>query len=88
MQSMQADVRSAVPRTVPTTRNLIYANRANEVSKREYVEWLCATRLRLFGVERVHTVFSNAEDLLRIYTHTEGGQQTITVTIRVTVTAS
>jgi hypothetical protein len=33
---MQADVRSAVPRTTPTTRNLINARRADEASVREY----------------------------------------------------
>jgi hypothetical protein len=34
--STQADVRSAVPRTAPTTRNLISAGRADEASSREY----------------------------------------------------
>jgi hypothetical protein len=33
---MQANVRSAVPRTVPATRNVISAGRANEASSREY----------------------------------------------------
>jgi hypothetical protein len=33
---MQADVRSAVPRTAPTTSNLISAGRADEASSREY----------------------------------------------------
>jgi hypothetical protein len=33
---MQADVRSAVPRTAPATRNLISVDRANEASSREY----------------------------------------------------
>jgi hypothetical protein len=36
MQSMQVDVRSAVSRTAPTTRNLISAGRADEASSREY----------------------------------------------------
>jgi hypothetical protein len=35
-QSMQADVRSAVPRTAPTTRNLISVGRADEASSRKY----------------------------------------------------
>jgi hypothetical protein len=35
-QSMQADVHSAVPRTVSATRNLISAGRVNEASSREY----------------------------------------------------
>jgi hypothetical protein len=35
-QSTQADVRSAVPRTAPVTRNLISAGRADEASSREY----------------------------------------------------
>jgi hypothetical protein len=33
---MQADVRSAVPRTAPVTRNLISVGRANEASSHEY----------------------------------------------------
>jgi hypothetical protein len=33
---MQADVRSAVPRTAPATRNLIGTGRADEASSREY----------------------------------------------------
>jgi hypothetical protein len=36
MQSMQADVRSAVPRMAPATRNLISVGRADEASSREY----------------------------------------------------
>jgi hypothetical protein len=36
MQSTQIDVRSAVPRTAPMTRNLISAGRADEASSREY----------------------------------------------------
>jgi hypothetical protein len=35
-QSTQADVCSAVPRTVPATRCLISAGRADEASSREY----------------------------------------------------
>jgi hypothetical protein len=35
-QSMQADVRNAVPRTTSATRNFIGAGRANEASNREY----------------------------------------------------
>jgi hypothetical protein len=35
-QLIRADVRSAVPQTVPTTRNLISAGRADEASSREY----------------------------------------------------
>jgi hypothetical protein len=35
-QSIQADVCSAVPRTVPATRNLISVGRADEASSREY----------------------------------------------------
>jgi hypothetical protein len=35
-QLMQADVRSAVPRTVPTTKNWISVGRADGVSSREY----------------------------------------------------
>jgi hypothetical protein len=35
-QLMQADVRSAVPRTAPAMRNLINAGRADEASSREY----------------------------------------------------
>jgi hypothetical protein len=35
-QSMQADVRSAVPRTAPATGNLISASRANETGSRKY----------------------------------------------------
>jgi hypothetical protein len=33
---MQADVRSAVPRTAPAMRNLISVGRADEASSREY----------------------------------------------------
>jgi hypothetical protein len=33
---MEADVRSTIPRTAPTTRNLINAGRADEASSREY----------------------------------------------------
>jgi hypothetical protein len=33
---MQVDVRSAVPRTVPATRNLISTSRADKTSSREY----------------------------------------------------
>jgi hypothetical protein len=33
---MQADVRSAIPRMAPATRNLINAGRADEASSREY----------------------------------------------------
>jgi hypothetical protein len=35
-QSTQTDVRSAVPRTAPATRNLISAGRADQASSREY----------------------------------------------------
>jgi hypothetical protein len=35
-QSMQADVRSAVPRTVPTIKNRINVGRADGTSSREY----------------------------------------------------
>jgi hypothetical protein len=35
-QSMQADVRSAVPRTTPAMRNLISVGRADEASSHEY----------------------------------------------------
>jgi hypothetical protein len=35
-QSTQADVRSAVPRSAPATRNLISAGRADEASSHEY----------------------------------------------------
>jgi hypothetical protein len=35
-QSRQSDVRSAVPRSAPATRNLISAGRADEASSREY----------------------------------------------------
>jgi hypothetical protein len=35
-QSTQADVRSAVSRTTPATRNLISVGRADETSSREY----------------------------------------------------
>jgi hypothetical protein len=33
---MQADVRSAIPRTVPATKNLISADRADDASSHEY----------------------------------------------------
>jgi hypothetical protein len=36
MQSMQADVRSAVPRTTSAMRNLINVGQADEASSREY----------------------------------------------------
>jgi hypothetical protein len=36
MQSMQTDVRSAVPRIAPVTRNLISVGQADEVSSHEY----------------------------------------------------
>jgi hypothetical protein len=35
-QSMQADVRNAVPRTTPTTKNWISVGRADGASSREY----------------------------------------------------
>jgi hypothetical protein len=36
MQSMQADVRSTVPRMVPMTKNWISVGRADEAISREY----------------------------------------------------
>jgi hypothetical protein len=124
-QSTQADVRSAVPRTTPATRNLISASRADEASSREYAPqtWspahpckclsadgdfggplshtLCAHR-RWDGIGCVQHVWDCSVQseyilcsrnqkqlhLLCIYTRDEGGQWTVTVAIKATVTVS
>jgi hypothetical protein len=116
---MQADVRSAVPRTASTTRNLISVYRADEASSREYapqkpnrshtrasvalrtmISEACSPTLSMLveggtrmavcnASESVHTCCNQEQcHLLRIYTRAEGGEWTVTVANRATVTAS
>jgi hypothetical protein len=116
---MKANVHSAVPRTVPATRNLISVGRADEASSHEYTPQKpnrSHTRARVAlrmaiseacsptpsvlpeggtGMavcnesETVRTCCNQKQPhLLCICTRAEGGERTVTFTIRATVTAS
>jgi hypothetical protein len=106
-QSLQVDVRSAVPRTAPTTRNWIIVGRIDEASNREYIPqkhdrphtrasvalWmmiseacspsLCSQKAgqecaKCNMSERLFACNQKNQHLHRIYTQTEGGEQTLT----------